>query len=726
MQYPVSAAPSPTASLLHLNVHSIAKKDIQREIRARKDLQAFVAEEDPAILLDCAADSAESIVDTFLGHLQGQGHLSIEGVNQVREVLLTDEPIPQFTNLLRSTDEGSWAVITAEATGLRERTIGFVQLRHPVDLGGSSGVESLLFFVLTPCGLEKTHNASDTGRTFASLLMDPDLRLDLTQASHTADVATAITRAMDRDFMWAPEEERELNQPLRWNKWPGGNIWEDLARRLPWYPSDYWDGIRSIRAITKTLATIAFLYFACILPAIAYGVLNERYTDGNIDVKKMIWSQAISGTIFALFGGQPMVILLSTAPLALYMKVIYEISESSGIEFWSLFAWVGLWNGLFLVFYGISGSSVLMRYSTRFVEETFGFFISIAFSHDAIRPMVENFVDNFYSCGRSCNREESLLFFLLLFGTALVGYHLWAFRSSSLLHPYIREFFSDYSLPISVALLSLLGSGVFRPVDDSPFPYTNQNPFRISFLFDIPVWGVFVALGLGFLLSLLFYVDGNISTAMANSAENRLRKGHAYHMDMYIVGVIIIGLSLVGLPWLNPALPHSPLHVRQLAERETVFLPNGAVVERIVRVHETRLSALIAHILIGISVLMVPTPLQEIPVPVLYGVFLYLAVTALPGSQLWQRILLLITERRQYPPHNFVRRVPGYVMHAFTLVQLLCVGMLCVFGFTPVDYVQMFLPLPIIALIPIRTLILPRLFPKRYLDTLDPKLYEQN
>jgi len=38
------------------------------------------------------------------------------------------------------------------------------------------------------------------------------------------------------------------------------------------------------------------------------------------DVTKTIYSQTIAGLIFAIFGGQPMVVLLTTAPLALYTK----------------------------------------------------------------------------------------------------------------------------------------------------------------------------------------------------------------------------------------------------------------------------------------------------------------------------------------------------------------------------------------------------------------------
>ena len=41
-----------------------------------------------------------------------------------------------------------------------------------------------------------------------------------------------------------------------------------------------------------------------------------------VDVTKTIYSQTIGGLVFAAFGGQPMVILLTTAPLALYTKGI--------------------------------------------------------------------------------------------------------------------------------------------------------------------------------------------------------------------------------------------------------------------------------------------------------------------------------------------------------------------------------------------------------------------
>ena len=48
----------------------------------------------------------------------------------------------------------------------------------------------------------------------------------------------------------------------------------------------------------------------------------------------------------------------------------------------------------------------------------------------------------------------------------------------------------------------------------------------------------------------------------------RLKKGSATHIDLLVVAVINIMLSLLGLPWMHGSLPHSPLHLRALADVE--------------------------------------------------------------------------------------------------------------------------------------------------------------
>ena len=62
-------------------------------------------------------------------------------------------------------------------------------------------------------------------------------------------------------------------------------------------------------------------------------------------------------------------------------------------------------------------------------------------------------------------------------------------------------------------------------------------------------------------------------------------------------------------------------------------------------VRETRVTGIFSHILIGLSLLLLPLPLQYIPRPVLDGLFLYLAITALGTNQMFERITLLVTEQ---------------------------------------------------------------------------------
>jgi sodium borate transporter 11 len=48
----------------------------------------------------------------------------------------------------------------------------------------------------------------------------------------------------------------------------------------------------------------------------------------------------------------------------------------------------------------------------------------------------------------------------------------------------------------------------------------------------------------------------------------RLKKGPAYHLDLFVVAILNAALSVFGLPWMHATLPHSPLHVRGLADVE--------------------------------------------------------------------------------------------------------------------------------------------------------------
>jgi sodium borate transporter 11 len=47
-----------------------------------------------------------------------------------------------------------------------------------------------------------------------------------------------------------------------------------------------------------------------------------------------------------------------------------------------------------------------------------------------------------------------------------------------------------------------------------------------------------------------------------------LKKGPAYHWDLFVMAILTAALSAVGLPWMHALVPHSPLHARALADVE--------------------------------------------------------------------------------------------------------------------------------------------------------------
>jgi sodium borate transporter 11 len=150
------------------------------------------------------------------------------------------------------------------------------------------------------------------------------------------------------------------------------------------------EGFVGHKTLHKTTSTIISLYFACILPCIAFGVLDDTNTNGLIDTRRALIGQTIGGFIFAILGGQPLVIIMTTAPLCLYTKVVFDIANDIQVDFFDMFACVGLWNSFFVIIYALLDFSFLMKWCTRSTEEIFSLFIFFAFSIDAIKECVRS------------------------------------------------------------------------------------------------------------------------------------------------------------------------------------------------------------------------------------------------------------------------------------------------------------------------------------------------
>ena len=115
-------------------------------------------------------------------------------------------------------------------------------------------------------------------------------------------------------------------------------------------------------------------------------------------------------------------------------------------------------------------------------------------------------------------------------------------------------------------------------------------------------------------------MDQNIAESMVNSPDNKLMKGTSYHWDMFVVGCLNIPLSIFCMPWMHAVLPHSPLHVRALADIDE-HVEEGHVYDIIVKVRETRVSNLVSNILIGISVHLIPRYIFYVPMSCIHIYF---------------------------------------------------------------------------------------------------------
>ncbi|XP_053088661.1 sodium bicarbonate transporter-like protein 11 isoform X3 [Pangasianodon hypophthalmus] len=781
--------------LLNTSRRYVKLMNFEEEVRAHRDLDGFL--ERASILLHEDEASLDDVLKTMLRHVSQDPHTAEPSCNfeEIMSSLFTDAGsqevnvhlLSETLQCVTATATGiqyqqSWLCILCNVKNLQRRHVCISRLDRPQNWGENCAEVRYVILILAPLKMKSTKTAMELGRTFASMFSDISFRQKLLESKTPEEFKEALViqryhlTAAKRKTTTVEEEETDphSHKPLKSAVSAhlvslsllcrglccrdffrvGRGIYEDLCRRLPFYISDFTDGIvGNNKALVKYMTTSIFLYIAVLLPAIAFGSLNDESTRGEIDVQRTIIGQSIGGIIYSLFAGSPLVIPLTTAPIAIFISVIRGICDDYELDFSAFYACIGLWNSLFLIIGGVFNLSLLVKLFKRSIEEVIALFISIAFVADAVKGTVKIFHKyyhpptlangsieelhrvsgglnvgemNFTGAGLLslpesfilCTRARPLLCLLLMLGTLWVGYTLYQFKRSPFLHAKMREILSDCALPISVLIFSYVGSYIFSDIGLPVFNYHEGSLFRMAALEKLSGVSVVCAMGLGFLLALLIFIDQNIVVSLTNAPENRLLKGTAYHWDLTLSGLINILMSLLGLPWMHAAFPHSTLHVRQLAIVEE-RVEGGHLYETIVSVKETRVTSLLANILIGVSVFLLPVPLQWIPKPVLYGLFLYIALTSIDGNQMCDRMALLLKEQTSYPPTHYIRKVPQRKIHYFTFLQMVQLLFLCAFGMYPLPYMKMIFPLLMFILIPIRNCLLPRIIEAKYLDIMD-------
>lgn len=588
----------------------------------------------------------------------------------------------------------------------------FVRLKNAVNLGAPDGIATRFVFLMIGSRTQ-TELHLDTLSSIARLMSDNVFHFETIYAKNQQDVLDAMERHVHRNVLATPPKPREVSAGLKSASSPLAGLIGDIRRRRPHYIDDFKCGLRG-----KSIASIVFMFFACLAPAVTFGGLMGLETDGQIGAPEMLMSTAFCGLAYALFAGQPLIILGGIGPLLIFTIILFQLCRDMGYgeQFLGVYGWVGLWTALLTISLAALNASNLMRYFTRFTDEIFSALMSLIFIYKAIQALIIEF-----RADEIISYEKALLALVLAVGTFYIAMTLARIRSSRYLLPWIREFLSDFGPSIALVIMvavawSLGDAGTLETLTVSSVdPETMSGSMWVD-LGSVPTWIKWAAVGPAALATVLIFLSQNITARLVNSPENKLTKGESYHLDLAVVGGLIGFCSLLGWPWMVAATVRSLAHVRALAVVEEV-VTRGNRREEIIHVLENRVTGVSIHILIAGTLLVLPL-LEYIPMATLYGIFLFMGFASLRGIQFIERLGYWLMDSALYPINHYTRRVPTKTIHLFTLVQLICLIVLCVINVIPYGPIQILFPIFIALLVPVRA-ILGRFFDPDQLAFLD-------
>ncbi|XP_066510287.1 electrogenic sodium bicarbonate cotransporter 1-like isoform X2 [Hoplias malabaricus] len=305
--------------------------------------------------------------------------------------------------------------------------------------------------------------------------------------------------------------------------------------------------------------------------------------------------------------------------------------------------------------------------------------------------------------GKACDfvPDITLMSFILFFGTYTCSMCLKKFKTSPFFPTTVRKLISDFAIILAILIFCCVDAfvGVDTPKLIVPTEFKPTSPLRGWFVapFGGNPWWVYLASALpALLVTILLFMDQQITAVIVNRKEHKLKKGAGYHLDLFWVAVLIALCSFMGLPWYVAATVISIAHIDSLKMETETSAPGEQ--PKFLGVREQRVTGVCVFLLTGLSVFMSPI-LKFIPMPVLYGVFLYMGVASLNGVQFMDRLQLLLMPAKHQPDLIYLRHVPLRKVHLFTFIQLLCLALLWILKSTVAAII---FPVMILALVAVR------------------------
>mmetsp|Transcript_33945 Transcript_33945/g.133179 ORF Transcript_33945/g.133179 Transcript_33945/m.133179 type:complete len:820 (-) Transcript_33945:65-2524(-) len=732
----------------------LPQKNIGLEVRGAKDIQRLAEETncdkpaDSVVMLDVEASNPSTILDVAIKGLseyaafppslagEARANILIQDVDRSVDQLQGDKYVSATASTAftwRRYIQGSGFIVTyGRVHGLDRRVSVVLRLAKQENCSKfDPSAPAFVAITIAPTFEQKaTKTEYEGARNFAAMLQDEEFYREAYSALNEEELRSAAAHYVGRKVVY--EDDLYANglkggdvgfeDMMRTGKLFGGLV-ADIKRKYKWsvYKSDWTDGMTDWRSILKYISTTAWLYFAVIMPIIAFGSLNDENTRQQIGVSESVLSQAICGGLSALFAGQPLAITMTTGPVTVFISVLFSWSEGLGIPFLPFYAWTGIWAAIILTLIVMFDLIAYVRFVGQFTEEIFAMLVALIFISNYIKPLVDAAYEK--------PTDVFLLSFLLATGMYVMSRWLSLFERRYLLNGITRTLLADFGMPFSVLVWAGIRQ-IFTNVDvdmlqvpETSGIVTTSGRSWIVPLGDLPVGYIFLAIVPAIFLCMLFYVDQNVAVLLTNKNENKLEKGVGYFLDMQVIAVSMIICSILGIPWANAAVPHSHLHAKILAEKEE-YESHGRVEYRIVRAREVRITNFLTHVLIFVSMFLLFI-VGYIPSSVVWGFFLYIGVATLDGNQMFERLLLIFTQPTKYPPNHYVRRVPMMRVVLYTLIQY---ALLILLWFVNENFylpeggvfnAGLLFPLVILSFVPIRKLLLPRIFLRKELHALE-------
>ncbi|KAL8816252.1 MAG: hypothetical protein Q9223_004711 [Gallowayella weberi] len=500
---------------------------------------------------------------------------------------------------------------------------------------------------------------------------------------------------------------------------PGRLLKQDIQHLRQRYGSD-WTVFNQL-----IVASAVYVFFTNLLPGITFASDLYVLTGQQWGTIEVVLSTGLCGVVFALMSSQPLTILGVTGPFSVLAENIYSLCINSfHIPFLPFIAWSLLhasWMHLLLAF--LNAHDWTMRYVTTFSTEIFSLLNSLIYFHKAIQELQR--------------AHDHLSFAAFLYavigaiGTMLVAiFFSTAERWKPLFHRYVRMGLAEYAAAISIVIfIGMPHVGDLAALDRSTLhvstSFRPSDPERERFFvrfWELPVQWVFAAIIPGFIITVLFFFDHEVSSIICTTERYGTRKPSGFAWDIVLLGITTALCGILGIPPANGLLPQAPLHSESLmhAEKEEILISmdgeEKVEFRDVKRVHEQRWSAFLHA---GAILVFVSPPFQHLlgltPTSVLAGLFMFMGEQSLSVNPILYRFFYLLTPPSELPAlPTDVKSYRG--VHTYTVVQIVVTVVIFIVTLTKVAPA---FPVLIIILVPIRLLLMNKMWHRETLRFVD-------